>query len=92
VSPGNTCEAISSAARSIAVFGSAINIAPVSNAHHQDHERSIMNLINNAVIANANAPEIIAFEFLAARRPGITGQSAHRCHEARGQFLVAKFA
>jgi hypothetical protein len=59
------------AAQLFASFAILVNLAPMRDPRHVDGFGGVVNLVDNAVIAQTNAPLIIAaFEFFAARRPG----------------------
>ena len=67
-----------------------VNLAPMCNSGHIDGSGFIVNLVNDTVIANANAPFLIAaLEFFAAWRPGNRCETFEARHDAgnhlRGQ-------
>lgn len=52
------------------------DLSPMADVHHQDQETRVVDLVEDAIITDANWPGIPPAEFLNSMGPGLIGQAA----------------
>ena len=68
-----------------------INVPAIADLHHEHEQRGVLNLIDDAVIPDADTVKLaLALHFQATRRTGIGFESAQRFDEAALEGFIAQ--
>ena len=65
----------------------SIHLATVANRNHENHQLTIVDFVDDTLIANAHAPRWPAFEFLHVVRSRIGFERAQADHDPRGHII-----